>query len=66
MTQILRPELVRLVSDLFTAWEEISGRSEHEVAFELFGPVSVELRIEDGLMARFFEEGIEFYPKEES
>ena len=33
-------------------------------AFHHFAPITVEIRTQDGLLARFMEEGIDLYPEE--
>lgn len=34
-------------------------------AFHYFAPITVEIRSQDGLLARFMEEGVDIYPKDE-
>lgn len=62
----VHPSLARFAAELNDAYEAICEKPEYDEFFKLFYPVSIELRTGDGLTARFFEEGIEFYPKEES
>jgi len=62
MTTVL-PQLARFAAALNDAYEEVCNGTPDEF-FQLFGPVSIELRTGDGLTARFYEEGIEFYPTE--
>lgn len=59
------PELARFAANINDAYEKVCDEMPQEF-FDLFGPVSIELRTGDGLTARFYEEGIEFYPKEGS
>lgn len=60
----INPMLARFAADLNDAWEKLCDGAPDEF-FDLFTPVSIELRTGDGLTARFYEEGIEFYPKED-
>lgn len=59
----VHPDLARIAADLNDAWDKICEAAPDEF-FGLFSPVSIRLYTGDGLTARFYEEGIEFYPKE--
>jgi len=58
----VHPGLARFAAALYDAYAEVCDNPEHDTFFDLFNPVGIELRTADGLTARFFEEGIEFYP----
>lgn len=62
-------ELAAMIAELELAWNDISER--HFAADEKrrdilrhFAPLDVRVYSVDGFLARFYEEGIEFYPEE--
>lgn len=63
---IVNPLLARFAADLSDAWERLCEDPEHDTFFNLFEGVSIKLYTSDGLTAKFWEEGIEFYPKEQA
>lgn len=58
----VQPDLARFAANLNDAYEKVCNETPDEF-FSIFAPVSIELHTGDGLTARFYEEGIEFYPK---
>lgn len=65
MTTTVLPALARFAADLNDAWEKVVEGMDDDF-FNLFAPVEIRLYTGDGLTAKFWEEGIEFYPKEEA
>ena len=61
----VHPTLARFAAALNDAYEEVCEAAPDEF-FQLFGPVEIKLYTGDGLTAKFYEEGIEFYPSEKS
>lgn len=61
MTTVM-PNLARFAAALNDAYEQVCKEAPDEF-FDIYGPVSIQLYTCDGLTARFYEEGIEFYPK---
>lgn len=58
--------LARLMADLTEAVDAVIDKPEHKGVIDTWGPISVEVSTVDGLTARFYEEGIEFYPESKS
>jgi hypothetical protein len=63
---IVNPLLARFAADLNDAYDKVCEDPAHEEFFRIFEGVSIRLFTVDGLTAKFWEEGIEFYPKEDS
>jgi hypothetical protein len=61
---VIQPQLARFAADLHDAIDKVL--ESHDKLHETYGPVQVRLYTDDGLTATFFEEGIEFYPKEKT
>lgn len=61
----VNPDLARFAASLNAAIDKVCDEMPDDF-FSLFAPVSIELHTGDGLTARFYEEGIEFYPEEAS
>jgi hypothetical protein len=59
----INPYLARFAADLNDAYAKICEEAPDEF-FALFDPVSIVLHTGDGVTAKFWDEGIEFYPKE--
>lgn len=65
MASTVRPSLARLMADLQDAWDKIL--TEHLAQnpdLDDYAPFGLSVTTIDGLTARFYEEGIEFYPNE--
>jgi hypothetical protein len=52
------------MAELEKAWSEILDRNYDSLTH--FGTFQLKVYTDDGLTAQFYEEGIDFYPKEES
>lgn len=63
---IVNPKLARFALDVQEAWTAICEKPEHDEFFNLFGNVNIKVYTGDGLTLEFYEEGIDFYPKEEA
>ncbi len=64
MRQIVNEELVSFISEVNGAYKRICEDPKYsDLFFEIYKP-SIRLYTDDGLTARFWEEGIEFYPEE--
>ena len=61
---IVNPKLAVFAARLNEAWEKLCDDTEVDF-FDLFGPVEIKLYTVDGFTAKFWEDGIEFYPAEE-
>lgn len=60
---VIDPNLARTMAELEKAWSEILDRNYE--ALTHFGTFSLKVYTDDGLTAQFYEEGIDFYPKDE-
>ena len=58
----INPDLARFAAELSDTYDALCDKYP-QAFFDAFRP-RIELRTVDGLTARFYEEGIEFYPKE--
>lgn len=61
----VHPALARFTADLSEAIDRISNDPTHNEYFELFENTQIQLSAYGELIAKFWEEGIEFYPKDE-
>lgn len=61
----VHPKLAKFAAELNDAYDAICAKPEYDEFFSLFGPVAIKLYTGDGLTAKFWEEGIEFYPEED-
>lgn len=59
----IQPMLARFAADLNDMWTKLCEEAPDEF-FNTFGQVSIQLYTDDGLTAKFYEEGIDFYPEE--
>lgn len=62
---IINPKLARFAALVNDAYERVCEEFDDDSFFGAFAPMGLELRTCDGLTARFWEEGIEFYPAED-
>lgn len=60
------PKLARFAADLNDAYEKICNDPKHNGFFDLFEGVEIKLYSYGELTAKFWEEGIEFYPAEDA
>lgn len=59
------PSLARFAAELYDAYTKICEKAPDEF-FDNHGPVSIVLHTVDGVAAEFYEEGIDFYPKDKT
>lgn len=65
---LMHPSMMALLAELATSSAEIIERhfaedEKKEDMLKHFGPLSIEVTGEDGLLARFMEEGVDIYPE---
>lgn len=61
----VHPDLARFAANLNDLWVALCEKEDPGSDFwDIFAPVSIKLYTGDGLTAKFWEDGIEFYPKE--
>lgn len=60
---IVDSNLARMMAELEQSWSNILLK--HYNAVSHFGTFSLKVYTDDGLTAQFYEEGIDFYPKDE-
>lgn len=60
---IVDPNLARTMAELEKAWGEILERNYDSLSH--FGIFQLKVYTDDGLTAQFYEEGIDFYPKDQ-
>lgn len=64
---IIHPRIAALMAELKTVTDEVLT-SQYELdelgenVLKHIGPFTIEIRDQDGVVARFYEEGIDFYP----
>lgn len=61
---IVDPRIAVLMAKIGDALNDVFEGTDQEV-FDIHGPIQVHVTGLDGVIARFYEEGIDFYPKEE-
>ena len=64
MTKIIDPRMARFAAAVNDAYEKVCNDFTDEHFWDDYAPIQIELRTINGLTARFWEEGIEFYPAE--
>lgn len=60
---LVNPKLAVFAARLNDVWEQLCDETEMDF-FDLFGPVEIKLYTVGGYTAKFWEDGIEFYPSE--
>lgn len=65
---LMHPSVMSLLAELATSSAEIIERHFEEDAkkedmLKHYGPITIEITGEDGLLARFMEEGVDIYPE---
>lgn len=66
MSAPIDPRLARFTAGLFDLYSKFCDDFTDDDFFGDYDPISLELRTINGLTAKFWEEGIEFYPKEDA
>lgn len=56
------PRLARFGADLADLWDEFCNRPEYDSLFKLYPGLGMTVHSEDGLLLKFYEEGVAFYP----
>lgn len=57
------PRLARFAADLNDAFSKLIDGADSEFLND-YGPIGLELQTINGLTARYYEEGIDFYPED--
>ncbi len=60
---VVDSNLARTMAELEKAWSEILDRNYDSLSH--FGNFQLKVYTDDGLTAQFYEEGIDFYPRDE-